>query len=479
MSLEEIRKTRLHKLQMLRQAGMDPYPADTARTHTAGAAHAAFASLAQAGARVYVAGRVQSLREHGGSTFATLEDGTGAIQVYFKKDTVGAKAYDFFLSVIDVGDIIECSGTFFTTKKSEETLEAADWRMLAKSILPLPEKWHGLQDMEERFRKRYLDLLMNVEVRDRFVMRSRIVTAIRAFFDKEGFLEVETPMLHPIPGGALAKPFKTHHNALDMDLYLRVAPELYLKRLLVGGFERVYEIGKNFRNEGIDATHNPEFTTIEHYAAYWDEEELLEFLERCTRYIFKTADKSEMLPAKKFARLSVAEALKRYALIVDYDAETQDSLAVRALQLGVEADKSASKGKIADEIFKKVCRPKISEPTFISNHPKDISPLAKERKENSTEVRRLQLIINGLELTNGFAELNDPLDQRARFEVQEELRKRGDIEMHEMDEDFVEALEYGMPPAAGNAISIDRLAMLLTDTRNIREIILFPLMRPR
>ena len=319
---------------------------------------------------------------------------------------------------------------------------------------------------------------MTEEVKKRFLMRSRIVTELRAFLDGEGFLEVETPFLHPIAGGALAKPFKTHHNALDIDLYLRIAPELYLKRLLVGGFDRVYEIGKNFRNEGIDATHNPEFTTIEHYAAYWDEEQLLSFIERCVRQIvLKVCDTISF--SHSFKRLQLTEALQQFASVTDYEQETTETLAVRAREFGIDIDKNASKGKIADEIFKKVCRPYIIEPTFIINHPKDISPLAKERKENPMEVRRLQLVVDGLELTNGFAELNDPLDQRDRLEKQKELREKGDSEMHEMDEDFVEALEYGMPPAAGNAISIDRLTMLLTGTRNIREVILFPTMRPQ
>ena len=478
MSLEQIKNTRLQKLQLLRNKGIDPYPASTSRTHEIVRVKESFAEFSENKTHVCIAGRVRSLRAHGGSTFADIEDGTSRIQIYLKEDVVGKESYDIFASAVDTGDFIEAAGTLFLTKKQEQTLETGEWRILAKSILPLPEKWHGLQDAEERFRKRYLDLLSNEEVKKRFLMRSRIVTELRAFLDGEGFLEVETPFLHPIAGGALAKPFKTHHNALDIDLYLRIAPELYLKRLLVGGFDRVYEIGKNFRNEGIDATHNPEFTTIEHYAAYWDEEQLLSFIERCVRQIvLKVCDTISF--SHSFKRLQLTEALQQFASVTDYEQETTETLAVRAREFGIDKDKNASKGKIADEIFKKVCRPYIIEPTFIINHPKDISPLAKERKENPMEVRRLQLVVDGLELTNGFAELNDPLDQRDRLEKQKELREKGDSEMHEMDEDFVEALEYGMPPAAGNAISIDRLTMLLTGTRNIREVILFPTMRPQ
>jgi lysyl-tRNA synthetase, class II len=471
MSLEEIRQNRLHKLALLRNAGIDPYPADTKRTHTIQELITSFDSLKKTRENISIAGRVRAMRSHGGSTFFDIEDGTGHMQTYMKADLTGKDVYDFFLSVIDVGDFIEVAGTVFVTKKDEQTVEIADWRMLAKSILPLPEKWHGLQDTEERFRKRYLDLIMNEEVRSRFRVRSRIVTAMREFFDNEQFLEIETPMLHSIAGGALAQPFRTHHKALDIDLYLRVAPELYLKRLLVGGVERIYEIGKNFRNEGIDATHNPEFTTIEHYAAYWNEEDLIQFLERCFLHIARAVGETTIFTGS-FARLPLGEALQIYAGIDDYESETEETLTARAKERGAEISAEMSKGKIVDEIFKKICRPKISMPTFITNHPKDISPLAKSRAENTSEVRRLQLIVNGLELTNGFAELNDPIDQRARLEAQQKLRAKGDTEMHEMDEDFIEALEYGMPPAAGNAISIDRLTMLFTNTQNIREVIL-------
>jgi lysyl-tRNA synthetase class 2 len=341
--------------------------------------------------------------------------------------------------------------------------------------------------VEERFRKRYLDLLMNDDIKKRFLERSRIIKSIRDFFAKESFDEVQTPVLHPVPGGALARPFKTHHNALGIDLYLRVAPELYLKRLLVGGFDKVYELGMNFRNEGIDAVHNPEFTELECYAAYWNEDDMMRFTEKFFVAILKNLKrKPEILFEEKvirikppFPRVDFKDILKRYALITDYDSETRDSMALRAKQFGVEVGNHESKGKIADEIYKKICRPYLVNPTFVIHHPLEISPLAKKVSQNSDEVRRFQLIVGGLEIANGFAELNDPEDQRARFEAQQKEREGGEEEAHPIDNDFIEALEYGMPPAAGLGIGIDRLVMILTNVKNIREVILFPTMRPK
>ena len=407
------------------------------------------------------------------------------IQIYFKKDILGEN-YDLAIVALDIGDFIEAEGKLFKTKKGEETLEVINWRMLSKSLLPLPEKWHGLQDVEERFRRRYLDLLMNEAVRVRFVARSKIVNALRGFLEKNGFLEVETPMLQSIPGGALARPFKTHHNALDSDFYLRIAPELYLKRLLVGGLEKIYELGKCFRNEGIDASHNPEFTMAELYAAYWDEEKMTDFVEDIFLALVKILGKKQEIEfqgkkivfKKKFTRIGFKELLRRYAQVVDYDRETRESLSVRAKQLGIEVGTHESKGKIADEIYKKICRPYLVQPTFVVNHPLDISPLAK-KAEKEGEVRRFQLIAGGMELANGFSELNDPLDQRKRFEEQEKIRGGGEEEAHRIDEDYLEAMEYGMPPAAGLGIGIDRVVMLFTDTKNVREILLFPTMKPR
>lgn len=486
MPLEELRIERIRKLALLREKGIDPYPAETHRSHLVSELLAKFGALMRSKKKVIIAGRVMAKREHGGSAFLDIHDHTGKLQVYGKEDVLGGENYLLLIETVDIGDILEIEGTLFKTKREEETLEATAWRMLSKSLLPLPEKWHGLQDVEERFRKRYLDLLMNEEVRVRFILRSAIIKAIRSFFDKEGFMEVETPFLHPIVGGALAKPFVTHQNALDVDLYLRVAPELYLKRLLVGGFEKIYELGKNFRNEGIDAEHNPEFTSIEWYAAYWDEERMMECTEYAMRYILKHScvndpfsfNGKEISFAKSFVRMEFKEVLQRYALISDFPRETSESLATRARQLGIEVSPHESKGKIADEIYKKICRAYLVQPTFILHHPLDISPLAK-CASNPDEVRRFQLVAGGLEIVNAFAELNDPLDQRERFIEQEHTREKGDREAHPFDGDFVEALEYGMPPAAGAAIGIDRLVMLLTDAKNIKEVLLFPTMRPK
>ncbi len=486
MALEDIRNERIKKANMLREAGIDPYPAETSRTHAIGEALKKFAALEKGKKALVIAGRVMARREHGGSMFLDVRDGSGTMQVYLKKDVL-ADEYRRAVETIDIGDVMEAEGTLFLTKKKEQTLEVRRWAMLAKTLRPLPEKWHGLQDVEERFRKRYLDILMNDDVRRRFELRSRIIAAVRDFHITHDFLEVETPVLQPIPGGTLAKPFTTHHNALDIDLYLRIAPELYLKRLLVAGFDRVFEIARNFRNEGIDATHNPEFTMLECYAAYWDEDDMMEFVEDLFISLAKElgAKKEIIFEGKSitfkkpFSRIKFKDLLARFALITEYGRETRDSLATRARQLGVDVGSHESKGKIADEIYKKICRPHLVQPTFVTNHPLDISPLAKRHAKNPEEVRRLQLIVGGFEMTNGWAELNDPIDQRERFEDQEKEREGGEEEAMHLDEDFLEALEYGMPPAAGLGIGIDRLVMLFTDAHNIREVLLFPTMRPR
>lgn len=479
MPLEEIRSERIKKLGILQERGITPYPSASRRTHSIGEVLQKFSAFARAKKKLSIVGRIMAKREHGGSTFFDLRDSSWKIQIYLKKDVL-ADAYDLALETIDIGDFIGVEGKVFKTQKGEPTVEVGGWRILAKSLRSLPEKWHGLQDVEERFRKRYLDLLMNEEVRARFVLRSQIIDTIRDFHRKNGFLEVETPMLHPVPGGALARPFVTHHNALDLDLYLRIAPELYLKRLLIGGLDKVFELGKSFRNEGIDATHNPEFTILESYSAYWNEEDMMKFVEKLFMSLAKSfAGKDKGLVFKKpFSKITFKDLLSRYALITGYDEETRDSLATRARQLGIETEKSDSKGKIADEIYKKVCRPHLIQPTFVTNHPLDISPLAK-KSERPGEVRRFQLVIAGMELTNGFAELNDPLDQRSRFEEQESMRGSGEKEAHRIDEDYLEALEYAMPPAVGLGIGIDRVVMLFTNTKNIREVVLFPTLRPK
>ena len=485
MPLDDIRALRLKKLEALRKKNIDPYPAVSRRTHLVKDALHSFSSLARSKKEITVAGRIVAVREHGGSVFSDLRDGSGVLQAYFKRDVLGDE-FGLFLDTADIGDFVEVSGTLFKTKKLEKTIEVNKWAMLAKTLLPLPDKWHGLQDVEERFRMRYLDLLMNNGIREHFEKRAHILSEIREYMKKNGFLEVETPMLHSIAGGALARPFVTHHNAFDSDFFLRIAPELYLKRLLAGGFEQVFEIGKNFRNEGVDAEHNPEFTELECYAAYWNEQDMMKFVESLVSLLVKKfgADGKISYGGKTitvrapFHRVSFADLLKRYALIVDFDSETRDSLAVRARQIGIDTEKHEQKGKIADAIYKKICRPYIDQPTFVVDHPLDISPLAKKYPQGNA-VRRFQLIAAGMEIMNGFAELNDPLDQRERFKMQEMGREKGEEETHPFDEEFVEMLEYGMPPAAGLGIGIDRLIMLLTDIKNIREAVLFPTLRPK
>lgn len=487
MALEDIRGERARKRATLFEQGVNPYPAQTRRTHSVADLLKKFAALSASEKKAGIAGRVMAKREHGGAAFFDVQDETGKIQVLMKRDALGDGEYETMLAAVDIGDFLGTTGILFETKRGEKTLEAKQWAMLGKSLLPLPEKWHGLQDVEERSRKRYLDLIMNEKARERFRMRSAIITFIRKFHEKEGFLEVETPTFHPIPGGTLAKPFVTRHNALDIDLYLRIAKELYLKRLLVGGLERIYEIGKDFRNEGIDATHSPEFTMLECYAAYWDEEDMMSFVENLFCGLAKEflhgpqheQDGKEIVFKKPFARIAFKDLLARYALITDYEAESRDSLAMRVRQLGIETGSHQSKGKIADEIYKKICRPYLVQPTFITHHPLDISPLAKKWEDRPNEVRRLQLIAGGLELTNGWAELNDPIDQRERFEEQERSREGGEEEAMRLDEDFLDAMEHGMPPAAGLGIGIDRLVMFLTGQKNIREVVLFPTMRPK
>ncbi len=486
MALEDIKNDRLKKLSQIELGGESAYPATVARQFLIGDVLKNFSKLAKGKKKIGIAGRFIAKREHGGSTFCDLKDTSGKIQLFFKEDVLGDQ-YHFFSDTADIGDFVEVQGKPFTTKRGEKTVEVTTWRMISKSLLPLPDKWHGLQDVEERFRKRYLDLMMNDEVRARFLLRSGIISSLRSFLEKDGFQEVETPMLQPLAGGALARPFMTHHNSLDVDLYLRIAPELYLKRLLIGGFEKIYELGRNFRNEGIDATHNPEFTMLELYAAYWDEEDMMKFVEKMFLVLCKAMQKKAEIKYQgtvikckaPFKRITFRNLLKKYALVVDYDAETRESMRLKAQRFGLEISPHEGKGKIADEIYKKICRSQLLEPTFVIEHPLDISPLAKTKEGVQDTVRRFQLIVGGFEIANGFAELNDPREQRSRFEEQKRMRSSGEGEAHEFDEDFIEAMEYGMPPAAGLGVGIDRLVMFLTDVKNIREVVLFPTLRPR
>lgn len=485
MALDDIRKARLEKLEKLRKAGIDPYPARSLRTHKINEILADFDGLAVKEVEIILAGRVMAKREQGGLAFLDINDDSGQIQLLVKIDKLEDGRYDFFLETIDIGDFIEVGGTLFKTKRSERTLEVHAYKLLTKTLLPLPEKWHGLQDIEERHRKRYLDLIFNQETRVALKTRSQIIEHIRQFLFAGGFMEVETPILQTLYGGANAKPFITHLNTLDINLYLRIAPELYLKRLLVGGFERVFEIGRNFRNEGMDREHNPEFTMLEFYVAYWDYEKMMEFIESMFEHIVKKKFATTTIKYqgkeidfnKPYPRVVFNDLFKKYSGI-DYDEADENELKAKAKELDIKIEKSMTKGNLGDEIYKKVARPNIIEPTFIINHPLEISPLAKKLEDNESRVARFQLVAGGMELTNGFSELNDPADQRQRFEAQEKFSKKGDEEAQRLDEDYIEALEYGMPPAAGVGIGLDRLVALLTDSHSIREVILFPLMKP-
>ena len=471
----------------LKKMGREPFPAEVPEVLSLKEIQNSFNKLKAEKKPLWAAGRLMARREHGGSLFADLFDGTAKLQIYLKKDDLPEELFETFENQIDIGDFILAAGKPFLTKKKEKTLAIGDWRILAKSLRPLPEKWHGLQDSEERFRRRYLDLLMNEEVRERFLTRSKIIGETRNFLEENGYLEVETPILQPLAGGAAAAPFKTSHQALDIDLYLRIAPELYLKKLLVGGFNKVYELGKNFRNEGIDATHNPEFTMLEFYEAYSDAKKQRVFTEKMIKHLAKKVLKKNSLEyggikidfSGKFSMISYFDLLKRYALILNPESASKDDLALIAKRLGVEVAEADAKEKIMDNIYKKICRPRLIQPTFIVDYPVEFSPFAKVNPENPRFIDRFQLVIGGLELVNAFSELNDPLEQKERFLEQDRKRKEGEADVSPSDEEYLEAMEYGLPPAGGVGMGLDRLAMLFTGVQNIREVILFPVLRPK
>lgn len=469
-TIDEIKKSRLAKLKAIENAGLLAYPGEVKRTHTSKEALDDFSKLAKSQKEIFLTGRIMSLRQHGGLIFCHIEDGEGKIQIMVKKDGVGEKSFQFFLDNFDIGDFIQAKGTLFETKRGEKTLEVKDYKILTKSLLPLPEKWHGIQDVEERFRKRYLDLIFNKEIKEKFIQRTEIIKQMREFLDSEGFLEVETPMLQPIYGGATAKPFKTHLNALDIDLYLRISPELYLKRLLVGGFEKVYDLGKCFRNEGIDKAHNPDFTMLEFYWAYADYKDLMKFTEKMFLKLKNTFGAKPPWP-----RIEYSDLFKKETGI-DLDEINLEALKKKAEEMGLKGAKGG-KFEIADEIFKKAIRPKIEKPTFVIHYPAEAFPLAKPLDANPTKSASFQLVVKGMELVKAFSELNNPIIQKERFESQEKIFKEGFEEAQRMDTDFIEALEYGMPPAAGWGMGIDRLCALLTDSHSLRDIILFPTMR--
>ncbi|MEC9492952.1 lysine--tRNA ligase [Flexistipes sp.] len=435
--------------------------------------------------RFTVAGRVMSIREFGKAAFITIKDRSTSFQIYLKKGEITEEEYEVFKST-DVGDFAGMSGFLFKTKTGELTLFTESYRMLTKALRDLPEKWHGLKDVEKRYRQRYTDLIVNEHVKDIFITRSRIIKGIRDFFNDRDFLEVETPMMQPLAGGATAKPFITHHNALDMQLYLRIAPELYLKRLVIGGMEKVYEINRNFRNEGISTKHNPEFTMIEWYMAYADYYDMMALTENLivsvtTKILGKNSieyDGKEINLQKPWPKLTLEESIEKFANIPQSDLKDYESVKKIAENHNIKVDKSWGRGKIVLEIFEELVEDKLFQPTFIIDYPKEVSPLSKSKADNPDVTERFELFIGGFEMANGFNELNDPIDQKERFEKQVEAKDAGDEEAHLMDKDFLRALEYGLPPTAGEGLGIDRLVMLLTNSKSIREVILFPHMRP-
>lgn len=486
--INELIEQRLKKTNELRKAGIDPFGGSFEVTHHAAEIHNAYhdtpsEELDLRPVTCTLAGRIVAKRDFGKASFGHIQDSTGRIQFYLKKDILGERFN--ILKKIDVGDIIGITGRLFRTKTGELTVEVHDFSLLSKSLRPLPEKWHGLRDVEIRYRQRYLDLIVNPQVRRTFELRSQIIKAIRDFLEDNNFIEVETPMMHQIPGGAAARPFKTHHNALGIDLYLRIAPELYLKRLLVGGYERVYELNKNFRNEGLSTKHNPEFTMLEFYIAYKDYNFLMSFTEDLITTVAKKVLKTLKLPygedvidlTPPWPRIKMFEAMIRHGVPEQVLKDPEETIRY-AMQEGIDIKKGASFGKVLDEIFKEKVEPHLIQPTFIIDYPVELSPLAKRKKECPELVERFELFIASRELANAFSELNDPIEQRERFLKQVEARERGDEEAQWMDEDFVKALEYGMPPAAGEGIGIDRLVMLFTNSPSIRDVILFPQMKP-
>jgi lysyl-tRNA synthetase class 2 len=484
-------------LEALKKLGVEPYPHRVqvdASVDDIVAAHDAKTSeeLETAQPRTRTAGRILSIRSFGKANFLVISDGRARIQVYIRQDSLSERDFTIF-KLLDFGDWIGVEGRLFRTRTNELTIWASSLEFLAKCLLPLPEKWHGLQDVEIRYRQRYLDLIVNPDSRRVFEVRSRVITAIREFLIGRGFLEVETPMMQPLAGGALARPFVTHHNALDMRLFMRIAPELYLKRLTVGGIEKVFEINRNFRNEGISTQHNPEFTMLEFYWAYADYNDLMTLTEEMLSFVARKADTGDEVTfngrsvslTPPFRRLSLRAAARAAAaarLGEDVPAESlrsRDAAAALAGRLQIPVAPGAGAGKITADIFEALCEEELIQPTFVYDFPTEVSPLSKQKADDPDTVERFELYAGGFEVANAFSELNDPAEQRRRFEEQLKSRAGGDEEAHAMDEDYIRALEFGMPPAGGEGVGIDRLVMLLTGSPSIRDVILFPLMRPK
>lgn len=482
--LNEMMKVRREKMVAFTEKNIEPFGRRFAYTHHAAQIIQDFEKLEEQ--TVKIAGRLIAVRGHGKASFTTVSDMSGKIQLYFRQDVLGEEVYANF-KLLDIGDIIGAEGVVFRTQRGEISLKVTDFEIQAKSLRPLPEKFHGLKDIEMRYRQRYLDLIVNPEVKDTFILRSKMIKSMRAFLDARDFLEVETPMMHPIAGGAAARPFVTHHNALDMDLYMRIAPELYLKRLIVGGFEKVYELARVFRNEGLSIRHNPEFTIVEIYQAYADYHDLMDLTEGI---IINTANEvlgtthvnyqgAEIDLSAGWKRISMSDAILEVTGKDFSKVATLEEARAIAEELNVKYEKNHGIGGILNAVFEDKVEETLIQPTFITGHPTEISPLAKRNKENPQIADRFELFIYGREMTNGFSELNDPIDQENRFLEQVKQRESGDGEAHMMDKDYVTALEYGLPPTGGLGIGIDRLAMLLTDSASIRDVLLFPHMRHR
>ena len=482
MPLENLQKERLKKLKNIKSLGINPYPSKSSRKHTI------FIARKMMGKKVVVAGRIRSLRPHGKITFLDLEDESGRIQLFFSQEILRGEKYEF-LTNLDIGDFLEGSGEVFKTQAGEITIRVSDYKLLAKSLRPLPSAWYGLEDVEERYRQRYVDLIINPEVRKVFEIRHKTIKLIRKFMEDRGFVEVETPTLQTIYGGATAKPFITHHNALDIKLYLRIADELYLKRLIVGGFEKVFEICKDFRNEGIDRQHNPEFTMIEFYWAYADYNDLIPFQEEFVSSIVREIKggytfeyegvKLNFKPPYK--KLTFHQLIKETCGIDLTKADTEEKLfkEIKKKKIKLDLKGVVGYGPLCDELYKKVARLTIKQPTHILDYPQAMKPLAKTRDDNPEISESLQLLCFGFELTNSYSELNDPIEQKKKWQEEMALAKRGLEEHQVLDEDYVRALEYGMPPTAGWAIGIDRFVALLTNQHTIKDVILFPTLRPK
>ncbi|WZX99747.1 lysine--tRNA ligase [Bacillus sp. FSL W7-1360] len=491
VALHDLLAVRQDKLQQLYDQGVAPFGGKFLRTHTAEQVIEQFSSfskedLATKNDRVVLAGRLMTKRGKGKAGFAHVQDLSGQIQIYVRQDAIGDEAYDLF-KALDIGDMVGFTGVPFKTKVGEMSVKVTELTLLSKSLRPLPDKYHGLKDVEQRYRQRYLDLITSEQSRDVFIMRSKIIQAIRRFLDHKGFLEVETPMMHSIPGGASARPFVTHHNTLDMTLYMRVAPELHLKRLIIGGLEKVYEIGRNFRNEGVSTRHNPEFTMMELYEAYADFEDMMALTEKLISHVAEEVcgtttlvyDEHEVNLAPGWARIHMVDAVKEKTGVDFWQQMSDEEARSLAREHGVPVKGTMKFGHVVNEFFEHFVEETLIQPTFIYGHPLEISPLAKKNDRDPRFTDRFELFMVRREHGNAFSELNDPIDQKQRFESQLLEREQGDDEAHMMDEDFVEALEYGMPPTGGLGIGIDRLVMLLTNASSIRDVLLFPQMRGR